>query len=82
MILTDEEIEEIVQDEDFDISAIYVLGNGKFDLNSPETSEKIKRAFKEAMNEARRKHKEAGVPMVVSRDGKIIYLQPDEIDVD
>ncbi len=81
MILTDEEIEEIVQDEDFDISAVYVLGNVKFDLNSPETSEKIDRAFKEAMKEARRKHKEAGVPMVVSRNGKIVYIQPDEIEI-
>lgn len=82
MILTDEEIEEILQDEDFDISAVYALGNGKFDLNSPETSKKIDRAFKEAMKEARRKHKEAGVPMVVSRDGKIVYIQPDEIEID
>lgn len=48
MIWTDEEIESILEDEDFDISAIYVLGNGKgkFDLNSPETSEKIDRAIK------------------------------------
>ena len=81
MIFTDEEIEEMVQDEDFDISAVYILGNGKFDLNSPETSEKIDRAFKEAMKETRRKHKEAGVPMVVSRNGKIVYIQPDEIEV-
>ncbi len=81
MILTDEEIEEIVQDEDFDISAVYVLGNGKFDLNNPETSEKIDRAFKVAMKEARRKHKEARVPMVVSRGGKFVYIQPDEIEV-
>lgn len=82
MIWTDEEIESILEDEDFDISAIYVLGNGKFDLNSPETSEKIDRAIKMAMKEARRKHKEAGVPMVIERDGKIVYLQPDEIEVD
>ena len=81
MILTDEEIKEIVHDEDFDISAVYVLGNGKFDLNSPERNERIDRAFKEAMKEARRKHKEAGVPMVVSRDGKIVYIQPDEIEI-
>jgi hypothetical protein len=82
MIWLDEEFETIPEDEDFDISAIYVLGNGKFDLNSPETSEKIDQAIKKAMKEAHRKHKEAGVPMVISRDGKIVYLQPDEIEVD
>lgn len=33
MIWTDEEIESILDDEDFDISAIYVLGDGEFNLN-------------------------------------------------
>ena len=82
MILTDEEVEEMIQDEDFDISAVYILGDGKFDLSSPETDEKINRAFKEVMKEVRRKHKKTGVPMVVSRNGKIVYLQPDEIERD
>ena len=79
---TDEEIEEILRDEDFDISAIYVLGKGKFDLNNSETSEKIDQAIEETMKEVRRKHKEAGVPMVIARDGKIVHIQPDEIEVD
>ena len=82
MILTDEEVEEMIQDEDVDISAVYILGDGKFDLSSPETDEKINRAFKEVMKEVRRKHKKTGVPMVVSRNGKIVYLQPDEIERD
>ena len=69
-------------DDDIDISAIYVLGGGELDLGSPETSEIIERAMKEAINEARREHKEAGVPMVIERDGKIVYFQPDEIKVD
>lgn len=67
MIWTDEEIESILEDEDFDISAIYVLGDGKFDLNSPETSEKIAHAFKTAMKEARRKHMESR-----SSDGDLV----------
>lgn len=82
MILSDEEIEEILADADFDISAVYVLGNGEFDLNSSETSEKIDRAFKEAMKEARRKHNDAGVPLIVSGNGGIVYIQPDEIEID
>jgi hypothetical protein len=75
---TDEEIEEILADEDFDISTIYVLRDGKFDLNGPETD----RAIERAMKEARRKHKETGVPMVVWEDGKIRYIEPDEIEID
>lgn len=69
-------------DEENDISAIYVLGEGKFDLCSSEMTEIIRRAMQNASKEVRRKHKEAGIPMVISRDGKIVYLQPDEIDVD
>jgi hypothetical protein len=82
MILTDEEIEEMLRDEDFDISAVYELGNGEFDLSSPEMDETIHRAFAEGLKKARRKHKEAGVPMVIWRDGKIAYIQPDEIEID
>ncbi|MBX3299158.1 MAG: hypothetical protein KF736_06805 [Acidobacteria bacterium] len=82
MIWTEEEIEEILADEDFDISAIYVLGPGKFNLNSPETNEKIDRAIQGAMKDVRRKHKESGVPMVVEKDGKIVYIQPEDIVVD
>lgn len=69
-------------DDDFDISAIYVLGDKEFDFDSPEASKRIARAMNEAMKEARRKHKEAGVPMVVSRDGKVVFIQPDEIEID
>ena len=67
-----------------DITAIYDLGKGglgeNFSLCSPEMTERISRAFEQGLREARRKHKEAGVPMVVSRDGKIVYVQPDEIN--
>jgi hypothetical protein len=80
MIFTDEEIEEMVHDEDFDISAVYVLENCKFDFNSPEMDEVIRSAFEKGLKEARRKYNEAGVPMVVSRDGEIVYIQPDQIE--
>jgi hypothetical protein len=70
--------------DELDITAIYDLGTGglgeNFNLCSPEMTEIIRRAFENGINEARRRHKEAGVPMVIERDGKIIYLQPDEID--
>ncbi len=86
MILTDEEIEEILADEDFDISAVYDLGKGglgeNFNLCSPKMTEAIRLAFEKGLKEARRKHKEAGVPIVVSRNGEIVYIQPDEIEVD
>ncbi len=73
------------EDELDDITAIYDLGKGglgeNFNLCSPEMTEIIRRAFATGLKEARRKHKEAGVPMVISRDGKTAYIQPDEIDV-
>ena len=74
------------EDDEFnDISAIYDLGKGGlgegFDLCTPEMTEIIHRAMEEASKEVRRKHKEAGVPMVISRDGKIVYLHPDDIEI-
>ncbi len=74
-------------DEDFpDITAVYDLGKGglgeNFNLCSPGMTERIRLAFEKGMKEARRKHKEAGVPMVISRDGEIVYIPPDEIVVD
>lgn len=87
MHVMDKDFEEFEADEDFpDISAIYVLGKErpeeKLDCRNPEMSEKIRLAFVEAAKTARRKHKEAGLPMIVSRDGKIVYIQPDEIEVE
>ena len=44
-------------------------------------TEIIRNAFEKGLKEARRRHKEAGIPMVVSRTGEIVYIQPDEIEV-
>jgi hypothetical protein len=79
--------DEFEDDEDFpDITAVYDLGKGglgeNFDLCSHGMTERIRLAFEKGMKEARRKHKEAGVPMVISRGGEIVYVQPDEIDID
>jgi hypothetical protein len=80
----DDEFEE--DEESPDITAVYDLGNGglgdDFNLCSPEMTEKIRIAFEKGFKEACRKHKEAGVPMVTSRDGKIVYIQPEDIEVD
>ena len=69
-----------------DITAVYDLGNGglgeNFNLCSPGMTERIRLAFEEGMREARRKHKEAGVPMVISRNGEIVYIQPENIGID
>ena len=82
MIWTEEEIEEILSDENFDISAVYELGSGReFSLSSPKMDEVLDRAFKEAMKEARRKHKEAGVAMVICRDGEVIHVPPETIEI-
>ncbi|MBP6003309.1 MAG: hypothetical protein KA746_07735 [Pyrinomonadaceae bacterium] len=85
-MLTDEDIEGMLADEDFDISAVYDLGKGglceDFSFTSPAMTERFRVAFENGMKKASRKHKEAGVPMVVLRDGKIAYIQPEEIEID
>jgi hypothetical protein len=42
----------------------------------------IKPAYDRAVREALLRHKRAGNPVAVERDGKIVLLQPDEIDID
>ena len=44
--------------------------------------EAINRAYERAVREALRKHKLAGNPVPISRNGKVVLLQPDEIEVD
>ena len=41
----------------------------------------IDNALKKAVQEALVRHKQAGNPIVVWRDGKIIWLKPEEIPV-
>lgn len=41
----------------------------------------IDKALKMAVQEALVQHKQAGNPIVVWRDGKIVWLKPDEISV-
>ena len=43
-------------------------------------SEEINEAYRRAVREALLKHKQAGNPVVVEVDGKMVILQPDEID--
>ncbi|MCA1588893.1 MAG: hypothetical protein LC734_00600 [Acidobacteria bacterium] len=45
-------------------------------------SDEITRAYERAVREALRKHKLAGNPVAISRNGKVVLLQPDEIEVD
>ncbi len=45
-------------------------------------SDEINKAYQRAVREALRKHKQAGNPVPVERDGKMVMLQPDEIEVD
>jgi phosphopantothenate synthetase len=44
--------------------------------------DQIDEACKRAVREALLKHKLAGNPVAVSRDGNVVLLQPDEIEVD
>jgi hypothetical protein len=45
-------------------------------------SDEINKAYERAVKEALRKHKLAGNPVPIERDGKLVWLQPDEINVD
>ena len=44
--------------------------------------DEINRAYDRAVREALKKHKLAGNPVPIERDGKMVWLQPDEIEVD
>jgi len=44
--------------------------------------EEINRAYARAVREALKKHKLAGNPVPIERDGKIVILQPDEINIE
>jgi len=43
--------------------------------------EKITEALATGVKEALKKHKQAGNPVVVWRDGKMVWLKPEEIQV-
>ena len=45
-------------------------------------SEEINRAYERAVREALLMHKRAGNPVPIERDGKLIWLQPEDIDVE
>lgn len=44
-------------------------------------SEEINQAYDRAVREALLMHKRAGNPVPTERDGKLVWLQPDEIEV-
>lgn len=45
-------------------------------------AKEIKPAYDRAVREALLKHKQAGNPVPVERDGKIVILQPDDIPME
>ena len=44
-------------------------------------SEEINKAYERAVREALLMHKRAGNPVPIERDGELVWLQPDEIEV-
>jgi hypothetical protein len=45
-------------------------------------SDEITPAYHRAVREALIKHKREGVPAVIQHDGMIVFLQPDDIEVE
>ncbi|MEO6334074.1 MAG: hypothetical protein ABIO91_03750 [Pyrinomonadaceae bacterium] len=45
-------------------------------------SDEINKAYERAVREALLRHKQAGNPVAISREGKVVILQPDEIEID
>ena len=45
-------------------------------------TERVTEAVRQAGREARLKHKQLGVPLVVWRDGQVVEIPPEEIVVD
>jgi hypothetical protein len=45
-------------------------------------SDEINEAYRRAVREALKKHKQAGNSVVVERDGEMVILQPDEIELE
>jgi hypothetical protein len=44
--------------------------------------DEINKAYERAVKEALRRHKLAGNPVPIERDGQLVWLQPDDIEVD
>ncbi len=44
-------------------------------------SEEINKAYERAVREALARHKKAGNSVVISRNGEVVTLKPDEIEV-
>ncbi len=56
------------------------LGDKKQDL-FVRYSEEINKAYERAVREALLRHKQAGNAIAVEVEGKVVLLQPDEIDI-
>ena len=83
MLLVPIEDFEPEDDGDFDITAVYDLGDGSrelkiLDLPREQTERELARVVREALL----MHKRAGNPVAVERDGKVVILQPDEIEIE
>jgi hypothetical protein len=56
--------------------------NGKRDLGELlRDSRLIQRAIGKAVREAVRRHKLLGQPIVTMRDGKVVWIPPEEIEI-
>lgn len=53
-----------------------------YELFYDPKSDRLNRIYAEAVREALLMHKRGGNPVPIERDGKLVWLQPDEIEID
>lgn len=51
------------------------------DIQTILESDRPERAMRKAVREAVRRHKLLGFPIAVSRDGEVVWIPPEEIEV-
>lgn len=60
--------------------------NKKIELDAPDLLVKyrkpVDRAIRNGVREALRKHRQAGNPVAIWRNGKVVLLQPEEINLE
>jgi len=56
-------------------------GNGRTPSERVDDADAMLRAVRQAVREAVLRHKQLGNPIAVSRDGEVVWIQPEDIEI-